>query len=121
MGKTKDRKASDEAAKSSSKLQKTKKQPKQDERSAEDIEKAKRIASALRSVGLPKSAEGLTADKLTSDQKMIFKKHCQNLYGHKFSERRKLPAHSIELATSQLEAKMREKAKQLKEKKKKMQ
>lgn len=120
MGKTRDRKASDEAAKFSSKLQKTKKQPKQDDRNAEDSEKAKQIACALRSVELPKSAEGLTAEKLTSDQKMVFKKHCQNLYGHKFADRQKWPAHSIEMATSQLEAKMREKAKQLREKKKKV-
>lgn len=117
MGKTKNNKVREEA--SSSKLQKTKKQPKTDERSAEEIEKSRQIASSLRSVALPKTAEGLTAEKLSADQKMIFKKHCQNLYGHQFSGRRKLPAHSIELATSQLETKMREKAKQLKEKKKK--
>lgn len=122
MGKTKDtNRLSDEAPKSSNKLEKIKEHPKTDQRSAEEIEKAKQVASALRSVELPKSAEGLTAEKLSSDQKMVFKKHCQNLYGHKFSGRRKLPADSIELATSQLEAKMREKAKQLKEKKKKMQ
>lgn len=119
MGKTKDSIVSEEVAKSSSKLKKTKKQPKPDERSAEEIAKAKEIAKALRSVELPKSAEGLTAEQLSSDQKMVFKKHCQNMYGHKFSGRRKLPAHSIESATSQLEAKMREKAKQLKQKKKK--
>lgn len=119
MGKTKGAKVNDEDAKSNGEKQKqkTKKQPKTNDRNAEEIEKAKQIACALRSVKLPKSADGLTAEKLSSDQKMVFKKHCQNLYGHKFSGRRKLPAHSIETATSQLEAKMREKAKQLKEKK----
>lgn len=119
MGKTKGTAAIKEAAQSSSKLHKTKKQPQPDARSAEEIQKAKEVANALRNVELPKSAEGLTAEKLSPDQKMVFKKHCQNLYGHKFSGRRKLPAHSIESATSQLEAKMKEKAKQLKEKKKK--
>lgn len=118
MVKTIAAKVNDEATESSSKRknQKTKKQSKMDNRSAEEIKKTQQIACALRNVELPKSADGLTAEKLSADQKMVFKKHCQNLYGHKFSGRRKLPAHSIELATSQLEAKMREKAKQLKEK-----
>lgn len=79
----------------------------------------KLIASALKSVKLPTSADGLTAEQLTSDQKMVIKKQCQNMYGHKFSTKRKLPASSIESATLQLAAKMKEKQKQLKSKKKK--
>lgn len=119
MGKNKQGRK-DDATKSNSEFRKTKKQPQVDTRSAEEIAKAKEIAIALQKVELPTSAEGLTAEKLSSDQKMVFKKQCQNLYGHKFTQK-KPAALSIESATSQLEAKMREKAKQLKEKKKKKQ
>lgn len=79
--------------------------------------KEKVIAKALKSVQLPTTADGLTAEQLTSEQKMVFKKHCQNMYGHKFSTKRKLPANSIESATVQLAAKMKERQKQLKQKK----
>lgn len=73
---------------------------------------------ALRAVELPKSSKGLTAEKLTEDQKHVFKKQCQKLYGPKSGDRRKLPATSIEVATSQLadkiKAQLAEKRKQKK-------
>lgn len=75
-------------------------------------------AEALRAVELPKSADGLTADQLTEDQKHVFKRHCQEMYGHRFSERRKLPAYSMETAALQLAAKMQEKLAQRKKEKK---
>lgn len=80
--------------------------------------KDKVIAKSLKSVKLPTTADGLTAEQLTSEQKMVFKKQCQHMYGHKFSTKRKLPANSIESATLQLAAKMKEKQKQLKQMKK---
>lgn len=112
MGKTSKSKSNDGETTSEQKIH-TKKPKTKTNKTTE----AREIGKALRQVELPKSADGLTAEKLSADQKMIFKKECQNLYGHRYSARRALPAHSIESATSQLEARMREKAKQLKEKK----
>lgn len=77
-------------------------------------------SEALRSVELPKSADGLTADQLTENQKHVFKRHCQEMYGHRFSDKRKIPANSLEAATSQLAAKMQEKLAQRKKEKKKL-
>lgn len=76
-------------------------------------------AEALRAVELPKTAEGLTADQLTENQKHVFKRHCQEMYGHRVSEKRKLPANSLETASMQLAAKMQEKLAQRKKDKKK--
>lgn len=76
-------------------------------------------AEALNAVELPKSADGLTADQLTENQKHVFKRHCQEMYGHRFSDKRKLPANSLEAATSQLAAKMQEKLAQRKKDKQK--
>lgn len=78
----------------------------------------KSVAAQLRSVELPKSADGLTADQLTENQKIVFKRECQKMYGHKYVEKRKLPAYSLETATSQLEAKLKEKQLQRKLEKK---
>lgn len=79
---------------------------------------AKSIGAQLHSIALPKSADGLTADQLTEDQKIVFKKECQKLYGHKYVEKRQLPAYSLEKATSQLEIKLKEKLQQKKLEKK---
>lgn len=77
----------------------------------------RQMARELSKVELPKTGDGLTAEKLSAEQKNVFKKECQNLYGHKFSTKRKLPANSLESATLQLQAKMKEKAAQLTNKK----
>lgn len=74
----------------------------------------KSIVSQLRSIELPKSADGLTAEQLTENQKIVFKRECQKIYGHKYIERRKLPANSLETATAQLEAKLKKELKQKK-------
>lgn len=87
------------------------------EKTTEEKAKLYNDYKALSTIELPKSSDGLSADKLTEDQKVVFKKQCQNLYGHKFSKKRKLPAVSVEDATAQLQAKMREKAELLKAKK----
>lgn len=79
-----------------------------------------REAIELSKIELPKTADGLTAEKLSSEQKNVFKRECQRLYGHKFSTKRKLPANSLEVATLQLQAKMKEKAALLKNKKAKV-
>lgn len=84
----------------------------------EKINQPKSYAAQLRSIELPKSADGLTADQLTEDQKIVFKKECQKMYGHKYVEKRKLPANSLEAATNQLEAKLKEKLQQRKLEKK---
>lgn len=84
---------------------------------ASDVGTSKSIASALRSIELPKTAEGLTAEQLTADQKIVFKRECQHLYGYKATNKRKLPANSIESASFQLAEKMRQKAEQLKNRK----
>lgn len=81
-------------------------------------DESQRIGAALREVELPKTAEGLSAEKLTADQKNVIKKHCQNMYGHRFSTREKLPANSLETAALQLEAKMKAKLEQRKKDKK---
>lgn len=82
------------------------------------IEKSKSVAAQLRAIELPKSADGLTAEQLSEDQKIVFKRECQKMYGHKHVEKRKLPAYSLEAATSQLEAKLKEKLNQRKLEKK---
>lgn len=87
------------------------------DKNAKKIGKMSRM-DALRAVELPKSSRGLTAEKLTEDQKHVFKKQCQKMYGQKFAEHRKLPASSIEVAASQLadkiKAQLAEKRKQKK-------
>lgn len=85
----------------------------------EQREHRRLMARELGKVELPESSEGLTAEKLNAEQKNVFKKECQRMYGHKFSTKRKLPASSLESATLQLQAKMKEKAALLKSKKKK--
>lgn len=85
--------------------------------SSNGIEKSnhgKSVGAQLRSIELPKSADGLTAEQLNENQKIVFKRECQKMYGHKYVERRKLPANSIETAAAQLEAKLKEKLKQKK-------
>lgn len=75
--------------------------------SSNGIEKSnhgKSIAAQLRSIELPKSADGLTAEQLTENQKIVFKRECQKMYRHKYVERRKLPANSLETAAAQMEA-----------------
>lgn len=74
----------------------------------------KSIAAQLRSIELPQSADSLTAEQLTENQKIVFKRECQKMYGHKYVERRKLPANTLEIAAAQLEAKLKEKLKQKK-------
>lgn len=79
----------------------------------------KKLESIIKSVGLPKNAEGLTADQLTENQKHVLKKVCTKMYGHQHSERLKMPATSLESASVQLAAKMKEKLAQRKKDKKK--
>lgn len=78
-----------------------------------------KLSSIIKSVGLPDSADGMTADKLTENQKHALKKVCAKMYGHQHSVKKQLPANSIESATAQLEAKMKEKLAQKKREKKK--
>lgn len=105
MGKTK--KSKDDQKKT---INRTKK-------SSDDTETTKTVAQTLRSIELPTSADGLTADKLNAEQKIVFKKHCQNMYGHKFAAgKRKMPANTIESATVQLAAKMKERMERMKNK-----
>lgn len=86
-------------------------------KSGDDNETTKSVAQTLRSIELPTSADGLTAEKLNAEQKIVFKKHCQNMYGHKYAAgKRKLPANSIESATVQLAAKMKERMERMKNK-----
>lgn len=88
-------------------------------KSSDNVETSKALGKALHAIELPKTADGLTAEKLTTEQKVIFKKECQNLYGHQYSKgKRKLPANSIESATQQLAARMKVKQQQLKSKSK---
>lgn len=84
-----------------------------------ESETSKSFISALREVELPKSAKGLTAEQLSADQKIVFKRECQRLYGYNAANKRKLPANSIESASFQLAEKMRQKAEQLKNNKQK--
>lgn len=78
-----------------------------------------KLAAVIKSVGLPKDSEGLTADQLTENQKHVLKKVCAKMYGHQHTEKRVLPAKSLESATAQLAEKMKEKLAQRKKDKKK--
>lgn len=78
-----------------------------------------KLAAVIKSVGLPKSAKGLTAEQLTENQKHVLKKVCAKMYGHQHSEKKKMPATSLESATAQLAEKMKEKLAQRKKEKKK--
>lgn len=77
-----------------------------------------KLESIIKSVNLPENVEGLTAEKLTPNQKNALKKVCAKMYGHQHSERRNLPANSVESATVQLAAKLKEKLAQQKRDKK---
>lgn len=77
-----------------------------------------KLEAIIQSVGLPENADGLTADKLTENQKHALKKVCAKMYGHQHSVKRGLPANSLESATVQLAAKMQEKLAQQKRDKK---
>lgn len=79
---------------------------------------AEKLEAIVKSVGLPENVDDLTADKLTENQKHALKKVCAKMYGHQHSERRRLPANSLESATAQLAAKMKEKLAQQKRDKK---
>lgn len=78
-----------------------------------------KLAAVIKSVGLPESAEGLTADKLSENQKHVLKKVCAQMYGHKHTERKTLPARSLESATAQLAERMKQQLAQRKMDKKK--
>lgn len=78
-----------------------------------------KLSAVIKSVGLPESAEGLTADQLTENQKHALKKVCTKMYGHQHSVKQKMPAKSLESATVQLAQKMKEKLAQKKKEKKK--
>lgn len=78
-----------------------------------------KLNSVIKSVGLPANAEGLTADQLTENQKHALKKVCAKMYGHQHSEKKAMPARSLESAAAQLEQKMKEKLAQKKKEKKK--
>lgn len=80
---------------------------------------SEKLSSIIKSVGLPESADGITADQLTENQKNALKKVCTKMYGHQHSVKRQLPANSLESATVQLAAKMKEKLAQKKKEKKK--
>lgn len=102
MGKTEKNKSNEKEL-----LHKTKKKP-------ESSEEAKSYGAALRAIEMPTTADGLTAETLSSEQKIIFKKHCQNMYGHQYSKgKRKMAANSIESATLQLAARMKAKKEQM--------
>lgn len=73
-----------------------------------------KLESIIKSVDLPENADGLTADQLTANQKNALKKVCAKMYGHQHSVKQHLPAHSLESATAQLAAKMKEKLAQQK-------
>lgn len=79
-----------------------------------------KMCAVIKSVGLPENAEGLTADQLTENQKHALKKVCAKMYGHQHSEKRNLPAKSLESATAQLAEKMKEKLAQRKKEKEKL-
>lgn len=71
--------------------------------------KTEKLASIINTVGMPTSAEGLTADQLTENQKHALKKVCAQMHGHQHSTKKALPARSLESATVQLAQKMKEK------------
>lgn len=77
-----------------------------------------KLNAVIKSVGLPANADGLTADQLTENQKHVLKKVCAKAYGHQHTERRALPANSLESATAQLAEKMKQKLAQKKKDKK---
>lgn len=77
-----------------------------------------KLEAIVKSVGLPENVDGLTADQLTENQKHALKKVCAKMYGHQHSEKKRLPASSLESAAAQLEAKMKEKLAQQKRDKK---
>lgn len=79
---------------------------------------SEKIESIVKAVGLPENVDGLTADQLTENQKHALKKVCAKMYGHQHSEKKRLPASSLESATAQLAAKMKEKLAQQKRDKK---
>lgn len=78
-----------------------------------------KLSAVIKSVGLPRDSDDLTADQLTENQKHVLKKVCAKMYGHQHTEKRVLPAKSLESATAQLEQKMKEKLAQRKKDKKK--
>lgn len=78
-----------------------------------------KLSSVIKSVGLPANADSITAEQLNENQKHALKKVCAKMYGHQHSEKRKLPANSVESATVQLAEKMKEKLAQKKKEKKK--
>lgn len=78
-----------------------------------------KLSAIIKSVGLPANDDNLTADKLSENQKHALKKVCAQMYGHKHTEKRTLPAKSLESATAQLAQKMQEKLSQRKKDKKK--
>lgn len=100
-------------------------QEKNDETIANKVKKSpkpqserERLEAIIQSVGLPATSDGLTAEKLTENQKHALKKVCAKMYGHQHSVRTKLPANSLDSATVQLAQKMQEKlAQQRKDKK----
>lgn len=77
-----------------------------------------KLEKIVKAVGLPENVDGLTADDLTENQKHALKKVCAKMYGHQHSEKKRLPASSLESATAQLAAKMKEKLAQQKRDKK---
>lgn len=78
-----------------------------------------KLSAVIQSVGLPESADGLTADKLNENQKHVLKKVCAKMYGHQHTEKKALPAKSLESATAQLAEKMKQQLAQRKKEKKK--
>lgn len=77
-----------------------------------------KLEAIIRSVDLPENDGNLTADQLTPNQKNALKKVCAKMYGHQHAVKRNLPANSLESATAQLAAKMKEKLAQQKRDKK---
>lgn len=78
-----------------------------------------KLSSIIKSVGLPENADNITAEQLSENQKHALKKVCAQMYGHQHSQKKTLPARSLESATAQLAAKMKEKLAQRKKEKKK--
>lgn len=76
-----------------------------------------KLSAIIKSVRLPENTEGLTAEKLTENQKHALKKVCAKMYGHQHTEKKQLPAKSLESATAQLAEKMKEKLAQRKREK----
>lgn len=113
MGKNKVKSISDKRVDTTSSPNKVKKSPK-----PQAINE--KLSAVIKSVGLPENADGLTAEQLSENQKHALKKVCAKMYGHQHTEKRKLPASSLESATGQLEQMMKEKLAQRKKEKKKL-